>query len=176
MEYFIYYSIFHSDICPLLYMYNSENYIIKISWLINKKLLIKTNAKIIYKPLISFEKELYDYFNKKIKKINSKLLNNKQTEFEKLVIDELKKIKYGSIITYKQIAIKIKKYNASRAVGQICRKNMYPIVIPCHRVVASNGYGGYSGKNIESINLKIKKKLLELEGVNIINFQYKNSL
>jgi methylated-DNA-[protein]-cysteine S-methyltransferase len=72
----------------------------------------------------------------------------------------LKTIPRGQIRTYKQVAIAIKKPKAIRAVANAVGKNPYPIVIPCHRVIRSDGkLGGYSGPG----GLKLKKKLLKKE-------------
>ena len=72
----------------------------------------------------------------------------------------LKTIPKGQIRTYKQVAIAIKKPKAIRAVANAVGKNPYPIVIPCHRVIRSDGkLGGYSGPG----GLKLKKKLLNKE-------------
>jgi len=72
----------------------------------------------------------------------------------------LKTIPKGQTRTYKQVAIAIKKPKAIRAVANAVGKNPYPIVIPCHRVIRSDGkLGGYSGPG----GLKIKKKLLKKE-------------
>ena len=79
------------------------------------------------------------------------------TDFQRLVWAEIDKIPYGSIITYKEIAIKIGKPRAARAVANACGKNPKPIIRPCHRVICSNGdMGGYSGPG----GIEAKKKLL----------------
>lgn len=82
----------------------------------------------------------------------------KGTPFQEKVWQELLKIPYGKTKTYKEIASAIGHPNAYRAVGQACKKNPLPIIIPCHRVIGSNGnLGGYSrGK-------KMKMRLLEME-------------
>ena len=68
------------------------------------------------------------------------------TNFENLVWNEIIKIPFGKTTTYKDIAIKIGHPNSSRPVANACGKNPYPIIIPCHRVICSNGkLGGYSG-------------------------------
>ncbi|HEY6585626.1 MAG TPA: methylated-DNA--[protein]-cysteine S-methyltransferase [Candidatus Methanoperedens sp.] len=82
--------------------------------------------------------------------------------FEQKVLTETRKIKYGKTITYSELAEKIGS-RAVRAVGNALGKNPLPIVIPCHRVVAKKGIGGYS----EGIG--IKTRLLELEQVNANN-------
>ena len=71
-----------------------------------------------------------------------------------------KTIPKGQTRTYKQVAISRKKPKAIRAVANAVGKNPYPIVIPCHRVIRSDGkLGGYSGPG----GLKLKKKLLNKE-------------
>ena len=80
----------------------------------------------------------------------------KGTDFQIKVWNEIKKIPKGSVRTYKEIAIAINYPKSYRAVANACKKNPHPIVIPCHRVIRSNGYiGGYFGKEkiIEKINL-----------------------
>jgi len=85
----------------------------------------------------------------------------KGTDFQIKVWNEIKIIPKGSVRTYKEIAIAINHPKSYRAVANACKKNPYPIVIPCHRVIKSNGnVGGYFGK--EKISEKIK--LLKNEG------------
>ncbi len=88
----------------------------------------------------------------------------KGTEFQIEVWKELSKIPKGEVRTYKQIAKSIGKPKSSRAVANACAKNPYPIVIPCHRVIRSDGtVGGYSGEG----GVKLKKELLKKEGVRL---------
>ena len=85
----------------------------------------------------------------------------KGTDFERSVWLEISKIPFGDISTYKKIALKLFKKNASRAVANACGRNPMMNIIPCHRVLRSDGFlGGYSGKG----GIKMKKKLLENEG------------
>ncbi len=101
---------------------------------------------------------LKEYFNRERKKFTVSL-DVEGTEFQKKVWNELIKIPYGKLLTYKAIAIKLGNKNAMRAVGRANATNHAPIIVPCHRVVASNGkLGGYSG------GISLKEKLLELEG------------
>ena len=84
------------------------------------------------------------------------------TGFQKKVWAALSHIPYGKVLTYKQVAEKIGAPNAFRAAGSACGANELPIIIPCHRVIASNGgLGGFSG------GLKLKRFLLSLEGVEL---------
>ncbi len=84
----------------------------------------------------------------------------KGTNFQIKVWKEIAKIPKGKTKSYKEIAIAIGRPKSSRAVANACGKNPYPIEIPCHRVIKSNGeIGGYSGKG----GVKVKKILLSKE-------------
>jgi len=86
----------------------------------------------------------------------------KGTKFQLKVWEYLRKIPYGTIKTYTQIAKAISKPLAVRAVANAVGKNPYPPHIPCHRVIRSDGsLGGYSGKG----GVNTKKKLLKKEGI-----------
>ncbi|MFL2698281.1 MAG: methylated-DNA--[protein]-cysteine S-methyltransferase [Gammaproteobacteria bacterium] len=90
----------------------------------------------------------------------------KGTVFQRKVWEELKKIPLGEIRTYKQIAKSIGNPKSARAVANACGKNPYPITIPCHRAVRSDGsIGGYSGSG----GIRMKKDLLIKEKVDINN-------
>lgn len=81
--------------------------------------------------------------------------------FQKKVLKFVSKIPYGKTFSYGEIALKLGNPRASRAVGTANARNNLPLIIPCHRVVAANGLGGYGG----SLSLKIK--LLRHEGVKV---------
>ena len=81
------------------------------------------------------------------------------TPFQRQVWDELTRIGYGETITYGELARRVGRPRGPRAVGQANGRNPVPIIVPCHRVVASGGIGGYGG------GLKVKRALLTLEGV-----------
>lgn len=75
---------------------------------------------------------------------------------------EIQKIPRGEVRPYARLAKALRKPGASRAVGQACGRNPVPLLIPCHRVVASDGgLGGFTG------DLRWKRGLLELEGVRL---------
>ena len=83
------------------------------------------------------------------------------TKFEIKVWNSISKIPKGEVRTYKELAIQINRPKSARAVANACGKNPYPVKIPCHRVIRSDGkLGGYSGKG----GTKTKKKLLKNEG------------
>lgn len=68
----------------------------------------------------------------------------KGTAFQLKVWKALQTIPSGKTLTYGELAKKLK--TSARAIGQACRTNPIPIVVPCHRVVAANGIGGFTGK------------------------------
>ena len=82
------------------------------------------------------------------------------TLFQQKVWAEIANIPWGHTRTYSEIAHKIS--SAPRAVGNACRANPYPWIIPCHRVVAVSGLGGYSGQTVGPL-MAIKKTLLSYE-------------
>jgi len=95
-------------------------------------------------------------------KINIEKLEG--TLFQKKVWKALLNIKKGSTITYKELAKKVGKPKAVRAVANAVGANPLPVTIPCHRVIRSDGtLGGYSGKG----GIKTKRILLKKEGVEI---------
>ena len=82
--------------------------------------------------------------------------------FEKQVLEETRKVPYGIITTYGSLASLAGRPGAARAVGNAMRKNPLPIIIPCHRVVHSDGsLGGFA------TGLEMKRRLLSLEGVEV---------
>ena len=84
------------------------------------------------------------------------------TKFQLKVWKYLKSIKKGTVKTYKEVAIAIKRPKSARAVANACAKNPYAPQIPCHRVIRSDGsLGGYSGRG----GIKQKLKLLRYEKV-----------
>lgn len=84
------------------------------------------------------------------------------TSFQQRVLQETRRVPRGQVRTYMQIANSIGNPKAVRAVGQALRQNPIPIVVPCHRIVASDGtLGGYGGKLRDARKLS----LLKLEGV-----------
>jgi methylated-DNA-[protein]-cysteine S-methyltransferase len=89
------------------------------------------------------------------------------TPFQKKVWSELVKIPAGKVVSYGALAKKLG--TSARAVGNACRKNPLPVVIPCHRVVSSNGIGGYSGAISGDLH-DIKRWLLEHEGAMLTGF------
>ena len=81
------------------------------------------------------------------------------TEFQRLVWSKLSEIPYGRVVTYGQLAAAIGQPTACRAVANAVGQNPYLILLPCHRVVASESLGGFSA------GLEAKKKLFRLEHI-----------
>lgn len=103
--------------------------------------------------------QLEEYFSGK-RQVFDLPLAPKGTAFQKRVWQALMEIPYGQLRTYRQIAENVQNEKACRAVGLANNRNPIPIIIPCHRVVGSNGrLVGYAG------GLDIKKKLLNIEAV-----------
>src|SRR3989344_2712409 len=94
-----------------------------------------------------------------MKKVN--IDNLRGTEFQKKVWKEILKIPEGETITYKELAKRIEKQKAIRAVANAVGANPALVLIPCHRVVRSDGsLGGYSGKGrINLCKTKLQKKI-----------------
>ena len=102
-------------------------------------------------------KQLQEYFSGK-RKIFDLPLAPTGTEFQQKVWSSLRKIPYGTTNSYKEIAESIGNIKASRAVGMANNKNPILILIPCHRVIGTNGkLVGYAG------GIDVKEKLLKIE-------------
>ena len=88
---------------------------------------------------------------------------------EKKIYRKLLQVPSGKITTYKELARSVGLENGQRVIGQITKKNPFPVIIPCHRVVKSNGeIGGYA------YGISIKKSMLVKEGISIKNNKIKN--
>ncbi len=103
--------------------------------------------------------ELYEYFSLKRKSFTVPL-NPLGTEFQTRVWNELSKVRYGTTLSYAQLADRIGHTNAYRAVANALHANPIPILLPCHRIVSSGGKLGGFAYGIET-----KKFLLNLEGI-----------
>lgn len=137
-----------------IYISADKKNILEISF--NKPNYDKNETPLIKKTFL----ELEEYFNGQRKTFDLPL-KLEGTDFQKKVWKELIKIPYGKTISYKELATSIGNEKACRAVGMANNKNKIMIVIPCHRVIGSNGdLTGYAG------GLNIKQQLLELEAKN----------
>ena len=134
----------------------------KLEILVRKGLLFsisKPTAKKALSPTSpqgkEIKKQLKSYFSRENKTFHISM-EAKGTPFQQKVWKELIKIPYGQTKTYGELAQKLK--TSPRAIGNACSKNPVLIVIPCHRVIAKAGKGGFSFGG-----LKAKNQLLNLE-------------
>ncbi len=124
-----------------------------LSWQIFSE---KSNPKI--------EKKISDwmhgYASKESVKIQLPLDLTNLPPYTLLVLQHVHKIPFGKTLSYQQVAQITGKPKAARAVGNACGRNPFPLIIPCHRVLASGGaIGGYTGE------AEVKKRLLAFEAL-----------
>jgi O-6-methylguanine DNA methyltransferase len=143
-------------ICRIEFHHSETEFRAMLARIWPKAALAKDEAA-LQKPL----HELEEYFAVQRRKFTFPLAPE-GTAFQQKVWQAVYAIPFGEVTTYQNIARKIGKSNAVRAVGHANGSNPLPIVIPCHRVIGSNGdLCGYGG------GLGLKMKLLKLEGVEL---------
>lgn len=134
-----------------------DKFLVRLDILTTKKKASVTSPKTpIMKQAV---KELTDYFAGKLKQFT---VPTKQdgTQFQKDVWNVMAKIPFGKVLTYGEVAKKVGKPLAPRAVGGACNKNAIGIIIPCHRIIGSNKkLTGYAS------GIENKEWLLKHEGV-----------
>ena len=109
---------------------------------------------------VSILRFLDNYFTKRPTPIKPQWFRPHQSNFANTIYAELQKVKFGTQITYGELAVRA-GYSSqyARAVGQAMNKNPWPLFVPCHRVIGNNGdLGGFAP------GLDIKKALLKHEG------------
>ena len=151
--------VFKSTLCDL-YLVASENGLQGVFWkkqshAENIETLTGSDAAVMF--LQQARQEITEYLKGERKNFDIKL-DLQGTDFQKRVWLELTKIPYGKTWSYAELATGIQNKKAVRAVGTANSKNPVSIIVPCHRVIGSNGtLTGYAG------GLPIKEKLLRLE-------------
>jgi methylated-DNA-[protein]-cysteine S-methyltransferase len=106
----------------------------------------------------SVRRELDEYFEGRRRAFDLPLDLRGREGFSREILERLARVPYGEVTTYKTLAVEAGNPRAARAVGTIMNRNPIPIVLPCHRVVGSNGsLVGYGG------GLERKRLLLDLE-------------
>ncbi len=106
-------------------------------------------------------RQLDEYFEQRREHFDLEL-DLHATGFPRQVLDELAHVPYGTVSTYGELAARVGRPKAARAVGGVMNRNPIPIVLPCHRIVGSNGsLTGYGG------GLHVKEALLRLEGARL---------
>ena len=158
----MYYDIIESLVCPILlagdekglkhviFLKGERQVEIPDDWVENKELFREAT------------RQLEAYFSGKLESFDLKLAPE-GTEFQKSVWKALCKIPYGETRTYKDIAASIGKPKAYRAVGLANNRNPIAIIVPCHRVIGSNGkLTGYaSGLDVKAFLLKLEENKLK---------------
>ncbi|MBS3991660.1 MAG: methylated-DNA--[protein]-cysteine S-methyltransferase [Erysipelothrix sp.] len=126
-----------------------EHHVVSLNRVDHQELIIHPEHQRWIKDINDYESGLKKRFDWNIQFSN--------TEFQKKVFMALQSIPYGETRTYHEVAIMIQQPKAARAVGQAISKNPVLIVIPCHRVLAKHGLGGFSS------GLDLKESLLSHE-------------
>jgi len=160
----IYYSYFQSPFLKKVFVASTERGICMVDFLKSEKTFLKRlKERFLGKTVRDDQKnkevlfQLERYLKGDLKRFDCKL-GFKGTPFQEKVWSALAKIPYGQTRSYKEIAQAIGHPKAFRAVGNANGQNSIPLIIPCHRVIESNGGLGGFGHG-----LKVKKQLLDLE-------------
>ncbi len=153
----VYYTMFESPLGPLL-LAGDSNTLRRVSFESSKRsALPQADWKQNRAAFAEVIRQLQAYFRGELKEFDVPLAME-GTEFQLRVWNELRAIRYGETISYAQLAERIGNPQAVRAVGLANGSNPIPIIVPCHRVIGSDGsLTGFGG------GLSTKKKLLDLE-------------
>ncbi len=84
------------------------------------------------------------------------------TAFQRALLHALRAVPWGEVVSYGELAALAGRPAAARAAGAFCSENQLSLVVPCHRVIASDGIGGYGSSGVG-----LKRRLLVLEGVTL---------
>lgn len=145
--------IYYDSICGILKIEIENNHLISLKKVDKKEKDLNLNSSTSKKTI----KQLDEYFSGERKSFDISILP-KGTEFQKNVWNQLIKIPYGETKSYKEVATSLGDSKKARAVGMANNKNPIGIIIPCHRVIGSDGkLIGYAG------GIKMKETLLNLE-------------
>lgn len=160
----IYYSFFDSSFLGRVFIASTEKGVCMVDYLTSEKPFLKELRKSFSGEIIRDDQknkaalsQLKKYLEGKLRRFECPV-DLRGTSFEKRVWSELAKIPYGVTRSYKEIAEAIGHPRAFRAVGNANGKNFLPLILPCHRVIESNGGLGGFGHGI-----KVKKQLLDFE-------------
>lgn len=160
----IYYSSFDSFFLKNVFVASTERGVCMVDFLKAEKVFLsrlkeRFPGKIVrdYQKNKDFLDQLKKYLKGELQRFDCKL-DFRGTPFQKRVWSALAKIPYGQTRSYKEIAQAIGHPKAFRAVGNANGRNSIPLIIPCHRVIESNGRLGGFGHGV-----KVKKQLLDFE-------------
>ena len=148
-------------VCSLRFDEDSASY---IAYLASRVITVETPS-IIYsiEQIKPFQTALTAYMEDRVPiPVNFHVDCHQLTSFQQQILELVQQIPFGATTTYGELADQINNPNASRPIGQVLRRNPIPIIIPCHRVISSDGtLGGYGGV----IGSERKITLLKHEGV-----------
>jgi O-6-methylguanine DNA methyltransferase len=160
----MYYSSFNSPFLKKVFVASTERGVCMVDFLKSEKAFLGSLEKRFFGKIIRDDRknrnvlnQLKKYLKGEIQRFDCKL-DFRGTPFQKKVWSALAKIPYGQTRSYKEIAQTIGHPRAFRAVGNANGQNCIPLIIPCHRVVESNGGLGGFGHGV-----KLKKQLLDFE-------------
>lgn len=115
---------------------------------------------VVLTPRVAACRELEEYFAGARRSFDVSLDGSLVSGFKRRVLEALARVPFGELVTYGELARRVGSPHAARAVGAAMRENPLPILVPCHRVVASDGsLGGYSA------GLEVKRQLHAVEGI-----------
>ncbi len=138
--------------CGRLCIATQGNVITDIAWSLDHSLPVSAHDS----PL---QQKFLDYFTNPNTPLDWDLAVQ-GSEFQRRAWQALAQIPAGQVVTYGQLAKRLA--SSPRAVAQACRRNPYPVIIPCHRVIGGQGIGGYCG-SASGPFLEIKRWLLQHE-------------
>ena len=84
------------------------------------------------------------------------------TPFQRAVVSAMRRVPYGEVVSYSDLARLAGYPRAQRAAGTVCAGNRFPLVVPCHRIVSADGVGSYPGLGVD-----YKRRMLALEDVTL---------
>jgi len=160
----IYYSSFESTLLKKVFVASTERGVCMVDFLKSENNFLKSLRSKFPGELIGNDQKNRDVLNQLKKYLKGDLkrfdckLDLKGTSFQKKVWTALSKIPYGQTRSYKEIGRAIGHPKAFRAVGNANGQNSIPLIIPCHRVIESNGGLGGFGHGVN-----VKKQLLDFE-------------
>ena len=160
----IFYSLFDSSLLKKVFVASTDKGVCMVDFLTSEKAFLKRLKERFHGKIIRDDRKNREVLSQLKKYLKGERqhfdcpLDIKGTPFEKKVWSELIKIPYGQTRSYKEIAEAIGHRKAFRAVGNANGCNVLPLIIPCHRVIESNGGLGGFGHG-----LKVKKQLLDFE-------------
>jgi O-6-methylguanine DNA methyltransferase len=162
----IYYSSFDSSVLKKVFIASTDKGVCAVDFLTSEGTFLRKLRQEFPGDIVRSDRknqkaltQLKKYLKRELKHFDCPL-DIRGTPFEKRVWSALKKIPYGKTRSYKDIAKSIGHPKAFRAVGNANGSNPLPLILPCHRVIESNGGLGGFGHG-----LKVKRQLLKLEKV-----------